>query len=235
MPTTQISLIRLHTEKTRPPRALWVPFELGRPLGAPDAPFQKRVLLAALRLLESPDGPVLEDFPEDAPASANETTALACPVNFAQDAVDLTETGQLCAAFKREIAAMRPWYDIAVEKRGHTTVGVSQLDIGAIVALICSFLEGARPENPRDDISLPNTLKFAVDDLKAFYAEGVTAQPGQEFPSSQVLSDWFWGETVAARVLLAVRDVCATSKDTLVQRVGTRLIVPSEVLRRRAG
>ena len=35
VPTTQISLIREHTERIRPPRALWVPFELGRPFGVP--------------------------------------------------------------------------------------------------------------------------------------------------------------------------------------------------------
>ena len=47
--TASISLIRLHTEKIRPPRALWVPFELGRPLGVPDDPaFQTRVLRALL-------------------------------------------------------------------------------------------------------------------------------------------------------------------------------------------
>ena len=63
--TTQISLIREHTEIIRPPRALWVPFELGRPLGRPVNPaLQTRVLIAALKLLEAEDGPVLEDFVE---------------------------------------------------------------------------------------------------------------------------------------------------------------------------
>jgi len=53
IPTVAISLIRAQTENTKPPRALWVPFELGRPLGPPSDPaFQKRVILAALRLLE---------------------------------------------------------------------------------------------------------------------------------------------------------------------------------------
>ncbi len=57
MPTTQISLIREHTEKIKPPRALWVPFELGRPLGVPnDAAFQNRVITAALDLFEAPSG-----------------------------------------------------------------------------------------------------------------------------------------------------------------------------------
>ena len=45
--TTQISLIRIHTEK-RIHRGHRVPFELGRPLGVPnDAAFQKRVMVAA--------------------------------------------------------------------------------------------------------------------------------------------------------------------------------------------
>ena len=44
IPTTGISLVREHTEVARPPRALWVTFELGRPLGIPDdAGFQRRV------------------------------------------------------------------------------------------------------------------------------------------------------------------------------------------------
>ena len=69
--TTQISLVREHTEALAPPRALWVPFMLGRPFGAPGNPgFQRKVLLAALGLLErhsDSGGPVLEDFQEDAP------------------------------------------------------------------------------------------------------------------------------------------------------------------------
>src|SRR5215472_19170007 len=67
--TVAISLIRPQTENTEPPRALWVPFELGRPFGPPSDPaFQKRVILAALRLLERENGPVLlENFPNDDP------------------------------------------------------------------------------------------------------------------------------------------------------------------------
>ena len=42
--TVGISLIRPQTENTKPPRALWVPFELGRPFGPPSDPeFQNAV------------------------------------------------------------------------------------------------------------------------------------------------------------------------------------------------
>ena len=54
--TTTIGIIRVHMEKVRVPRGLWVPFELGRPLGEPeDAAFQHRVVMAALALLERTD------------------------------------------------------------------------------------------------------------------------------------------------------------------------------------
>jgi len=36
--TVCISLVRAQTEKVNPPRALWVPFALGRPLGSADDP-----------------------------------------------------------------------------------------------------------------------------------------------------------------------------------------------------
>jgi hypothetical protein len=118
-----------------------VPFELGRPLGIPDDPiFQKRVLLAVLKLLETPEGSFIEDFPEDVPESANEVVALACPVHFAQDKDELDEADQLFEAFKRGIVTLRPWYDISVERRGRTTVGSSGLGIDAIGDFIYSFL-----------------------------------------------------------------------------------------------
>lgn len=228
MPTTQISLIRLHTEIIKPPRALWVSFELGRPLGVPNDPaFQKRVLLATLRLIEEPKGPVLKDYPEDAPASTDQMTTLACPVNFAQEETNLTEREQLWEAFKKEMVSIRPWYDMAVKKRGRTTVGVSGLHLDAIGDFLCSFFEGGIPENPREDIPLPYTLNLVTDDLKAYYFESITAQPGQESTSSSVLSDWFWGETLAGEVLLAIRETCMDSEDALMRLVGRVLIVPT--------
>ena len=52
--TTSISLVREHTEKVKPPRALYVPFPFGHALGRPDDPeLQHRVLRAALGLLQA--------------------------------------------------------------------------------------------------------------------------------------------------------------------------------------
>ena len=83
--TVSISLIREHTAALDPPRALWVPFMLGRPVGVPNDPkFQRKVVVAALNLLERDYGPLIEDFPEDAPDEdlGAEPEGLNCPISF---------------------------------------------------------------------------------------------------------------------------------------------------------
>ena len=61
--TVSISLLREITEKIQPPRALFVPFPLGHPLGEPnDIELQMRILHAAFALLLRADIPVLETF-----------------------------------------------------------------------------------------------------------------------------------------------------------------------------
>jgi hypothetical protein len=61
--TVSISLLKEITEKIRPPRALFVPFPLGHPLGEPNDPeLQTRIMRAAFALLPRTDTPVLESF-----------------------------------------------------------------------------------------------------------------------------------------------------------------------------
>ena len=232
IPTTGISLVREHTESIKPPRALWVSFQFGRPLGAPDDPaFQRRVLMDALELLEAPSGPVLVDFPDDEPES-DEITVLSCPVNFSRYDDEEEETDRMLVAFRREITAMRPWYKMAVTKRQRTTVGVSGIDIDDLGDFIYAFIRGEEPENPRDDMDVAYTLKMAVEDLKAYYNEGITAQPGQSSASSQVLQDWFWDETTAGKVLLELKKVCEKSPDKMMSMFGSHFIVPGDIARR---
>lgn len=61
--TVSISLLREVVSQLKPPRALFVPFPMGFPLGAPNnAELQHEVIAAALPLLERNDVPVLENF-----------------------------------------------------------------------------------------------------------------------------------------------------------------------------
>ena len=65
--TVVIQLLRLATEKVRPPRALAVPFRHGYPLDSPNDPAgQRAVLEAALALLEDKSlrPPAIVDYEE---------------------------------------------------------------------------------------------------------------------------------------------------------------------------
>jgi hypothetical protein len=224
IPTAGISLIRPHTEKIRPPRALWVPFELGRPLGVPGDPaFQTRVLRALLALLAAPSGPVLQDYPEDAPSTATEdSSAWACPVSFDRPVTEET----LSTTIHREIRQLLPWQELARERRGRSTFGAAGLTIEDVADFLLAWTTDQRPASPRDDLSSPQLLKLAAEDLKTFYQEAAAAQPAGM--TGRQAADWFWGETAAAQLFVALRTTCLAAPEPDVQWIGHNLLVPRE-------
>jgi len=60
IPTVSLTMLREVTERVVPPRALFVDFPLGYPLGAPnDAQLQRRIILAAISLLSEDVPPAI--------------------------------------------------------------------------------------------------------------------------------------------------------------------------------
>ena len=224
--TTGISLVREHTEGLRPPRFLWVPFELGRPLGAPNQPdFQRAVLRKSLLLLESNSGPVLiEDFDEEAPIGEDrnneDVEGWVCPVNFPPPPSDRSERE---VALLAEIESLSPWYDFSVLKKGGSSVGASRLSAKQIATFFIKFLDG-EVENPQPEISLGNFLKIASEDIKAWYMEAATAQPG--YSTSVEIQNWFWGETTAGAIFLDLNSVFEISEDPILQYMSRSSFVP---------
>ena len=215
IPTTGISLVREHTEKIRPPRALWVTFELGRPLGIPgDAPFQRRVVRAALDLLARADGPLIADHPEHV-AEPADFTGWACPINLAPAQID---------SLAAEVDRLATWYDRAVAALSRTTVGVSGLDMRAAGALVDQALAGDLPE--------AQALKQAVDDLKSYYLEAASAFPDAGTPKTR--KEWFWSETRLGAALLALQPRLAASDNPQHRILGNLTLIPA-VERHRLG
>ncbi len=191
--TTGISLVRENAESLRPPRTLWVSFPLGRPLGKPgDSAFQHAVIEHALDLLERDQGPVLEDFPLDAPAVSVEQ-APACPISFARP---MQDDGSWTARLRNELLEMKPWYDLGRRRRGRTTVGVSNSSIDEIVQKLASWLDDR--ESPFPDLKW---FKYAIEDAKAYYTEALTAQPG-DYPPELVFRQ-LWHESGLGAALRA--------------------------------
>ena len=230
--TVSITLVRPHVEAIQPPRSLWVPFELGRPLGVPDdAAFQHEVLGAALDLLTSDDGPVLlVDYPKDAPAVDVDMEGWTCPISL-KTSPDKTEGYE--RAIAEEIGSLQTWHDLAAKTRARTTVGVTTTDIAELGRFVASYLEDAPRPSYRPDLSVGDAMKLACDDIKAFYFEAATAQPGPS--TSAALDDWFWGETTAGKVFLELKAVCLESDDPVMKALGTFTLVPRSQLHRLSG
>ncbi len=225
--TTVLALVLPQVARTRPPRALMTPFMLGRPVGEPDdAAFQRRVLLQALRLLERADGPViLAHFPDDTPSwfdRADWAPAVALP-----PPQTARTSAEWAAALAAEMALVLPVWERFKARFGRTTVGLAGQPPTDWPAFAASFLDGVLPTVPLHDTPAL-ALRFLADDLKALYGEAVQAQGGP--PSARQIDHWFWRQTVAGQLLIALRAFALTSENKALKAVGGRFFVPAPYL-----
>jgi len=217
--TTGISLVRENTESMKPPRALWVSFPLGRPLGKPgDVGFQREVILAALDLLSRPEGPVLEDFSQDLP-ELEPDLLMACPVAFPKGH---EESSSWVTRLTSELGLLQPWYELSLHRReGRTLVGVAdQSPVKNMVALGELLDAGSLPRDVK-------WLKTAVEDLKAYYSEAMTAQPGDHDHEAQQTQ--FWQESVLGEAIIAFYDQYQQADDDGLKLIA-RILAPREAV-----
>jgi hypothetical protein len=222
--TVAIASVRAQAEKTRPPRALWTTSQLGRPLGEPGDPaFQRRVLMAALSLLERTDGPViLEDFTEDPPGWKDTLGWRAPRLREVSDALETPDAW--ATAFGTELSALQPLWQTAQARFGRTTVGLSFQAPAAWPRFATRFLAGELPTVP--ELATPAlALRMLCDDIKALYTEA--AQAEGPAPSAHQVDEWFWRQTVAGRLLIALRTVAMASENNALKTVGGRFFVPA--------
>ena len=226
--TVAVVLIRPQAERTKPPRALWVPFELGRPFGPPNDPaFQRRVVLAALGMLVEDGGPVrIIDFPDDDPRARPDPVWQPpfIPATVANGSAE-----SLASRLGTEILLLQGAHRRWVERHGRSTVGLSGLAIGECARYVADWLRGKAPPSPRDRFSAPLILRFAVDDLKAYCLEA--AGSGAAKPSSRQLTDWFWNETATGAALHALREVLQTQEDERLRLIVSNFVVPAARVR----
>ena len=223
LPTVAVSVIRLQSERLGNPRSLWVPFELGRPLGTPNnAVFQKDVIRSALELLEVPTGPVLlVDYPHEDPGAADQDDWHP-PFDFAETIPDPSDRVQFAAALEDEVQTLALLHRTFVAANRRTMVGVSGMDIEGCRQFFVSYLGDPATTAAANPITW---VPWVVDDLRYYYLEAMmSAHP--VIPSSLQLENWFWDRTVLARGLLALRSRLIADNDTMTRFVGERALLP---------
>ena len=212
--TVAIALVREHTARTRPPRALWVPFYFGYALGKPDDPdFQHQVIAAALAMLDADRGPVLADFPEDAGPvgmpQASEVAAVAAPSNGSGSGGSggngkAASTAGSAPDAADTLTALRPYYERWVEQRGRTAVGITGIPQRRFRGIV-RFLEAYAESDAADmderpaDVTVPQFVRYCADDLKAFcYEARMMQRPDDAEPD---IHRWFWSESAVGALI----------------------------------
>jgi hypothetical protein len=193
LPTCSLVLLKEHAQRTKPPRALFVPFPYGYALGKPnDAEFQHQVLKVALELFSAP-APILAEFSEivEGPVQLLQASAVA-PFSTERDPAD-------------DLTAMRGYYERWVaDHEGRTAVGNSGIPQRRFRGLV-RFLEAYAARTPADyperppDIPVPLFIRYVADDLKAFMLEARMEQRPQDYGNA--LHDWLWSQTAIGLLL----------------------------------
>jgi len=168
---------------------------------------------------------VLEDYPEDVPATAKATAedmaGMVCEIELPPPPSDENDLTQ---ALIDEIGRMRPWYELAVNQRGRTTVGLSELSIEDAARYLMAFVENPGTQSRRDDLDAGPLLKLACEDLKAFYGEAMSMQPGMT--SSEAVEHWLWNETTLGRAFWTFRESNTAHPDSYTRYFAQRTLIP---------
>ena len=217
------------SEAVVPPRALWVPFPLGRPLGAiGDPDFQKDVLKAAFDLLHTAVEPTIENYPNAAPDTAT-VEDWACPLNLGP-----ASSGSLTDRLLAEIALLRPWAIETRRERGRTLFGVSGAEEDDIDELARCLAVVAETGDVTNKLYRRNQLGFR-DATSAtsyggrptnVYHEAIASQPSSNSPDHDALTLWIFNETVLGETLLSVADGLTDTSDSPMAQLVRGLLIP---------
>ena len=206
--TTTIALVKEHAARVKPSRALAVPFPYGYALGrANDAAFQHKVIDASLDLLQQETVPVLAEFPEDGEG----------PVSLLQASVVQADGAKAPSDPADEVTALRTYYERWVEQQGGRTLvglsGIPQRRFRGVIRYLQAYAQGRdgdAPERPAD-VSLPQYIRWCIDDLKAFYYEARMNQRPEA--GKDDLHQWFWGETAMGKLVVDIAQLMDASED----------------------
>ena len=224
--TVAVVLIRPQAENTKPPRALWVPFELGRPFGPPNEPaFQKRVILAALGMLVEDGGPVrIIDFPDEDPRARPDP---AWQPPFMPAAVANGSAASLASRLEAEILLLHGAHRRWMAQHGRSSVGLSGFAIGDCARYVADWLRGKAPPSPRDVFGAADP-SFAVDDLKAYGLRRPVPEPRNRRAAS---SPTGLERTATGAAIHVLREVLQAHEDERLRLIVSNFVVPAARVR----
>lgn len=211
--TIALSLVREHTEKVKPPRAVYVPFPLGLPVGHPgNAAEQQRVLELAFSTLGATSGPVLLEYRDDAAAqeAGSPLQASDVEVGAAARATDLAT----------EVTLMRRYWEQRVAAVGRSGVGLTNIPpqrFRGVVRFLEAFVSDPSADMPERgaETPVPLFIRNCVEDLRVMYAEA--RMQTHPLESSADRQRWILAETALGVLARNLRDAMEASQNPQVK------------------
>lgn len=204
MSTVSISLVREHTVKVKPPRAVWVPFPFGMSIGhRNDLTEQRAVLDLAFSTLEAEMGPVLVDF------AAADRRERAAPLQSSDVEI---EAQARSIDFSSEVeATLAGW-------NAHPGLsGIAPAQFGELARFLAGYAAGAafdyagRPAG----VPLPQFIRYGVEDVRVMYMETRMRTYPEE--ASDDRQRWLLASTAFGVLLRTLRDRMGASDDPKVK------------------
>ncbi len=206
-------MIREHTEKLNPPRAVYVPFPLGLPVGHPgNVDEQRAVVDLAFSTLDAPSAPVLLAYEDAAAAVEGGSPLQASEIALTSAAATID--------FATEVQLMRGYWEQHVAATGRTGVGLAGLPPQRFRAMV-RFLEASIADQAADmdgrpaDVPVPVFIRRCVDDLRVLYAEARLQTHPHE--SREDRQRWMLGDTALGAMLRKLFAVMDASEDPAVK------------------
>jgi hypothetical protein len=98
-----------------------------------------------------------------------------------------------------------------------------------IIDFLVSFIKDPNMKNNLSNQSIGRALKLTSDGLKYFYFQSAMARPFNI--SDNQLESWFYGETLAGKLLIKIRAICLGHKNEVLQLIGRTNFVPNAMLK----
>ena len=111
--------------------------------------------------------------------------------------------------------------------RERTTLGVTGLGINRVADYVAAWLTDSPPAPFREGLADGEALKLACDELKAYYYEAKSVQPGRH--GSAAIQHWFWHDTAAGQAFIALRTKASQSTDPSMKPLAILSLVPRAV------
>ena len=136
----------------------------------------------------------------------------------------------LAIELKQEITLLQPWYQESVRNfKGRRLDGLTTHSPLEILDFLISFIEDPNMKNYLSNQSISRALKLTSDDLKYFYFQSAMARPTNI--SDNQLENWFYGETLAGKLLIKIRAICLGHENEVLQLIGRTNFVPNAMLK----